>query len=175
VKKGIGVFVGGCFVIILYYILAINGILPPYALLPNVFPGFVIFVLFCTTIVSVLVLQFGVFSRTISRSKYLNKYSKPNPRSYRRAVRDGIEGLEKLVTGSETTTYRKACLDNWQFKSVSRKSNWMVRDERGNDVTDELLSRSDGILIIEGEYPTQETSNESDEYSSIHDSVEYYD
>ncbi len=174
-KKGIGVFLGGCFVIILYYILGINGILPPYALLPNVFPGFVIFILFCTTIVTVLVIQFGIFSRAISRLKYLNKYSKPNPRLYRRAVRDGIEGVEKLVTGFETTTFREACIDNWQFKSVDKKSNWMVRDDRNNDVTDKPLSCFDGILIIEGEYPTMETSSESDEFTSIHDSVEYYD
>jgi hypothetical protein len=147
----------------------------PYALLPNIFPSFVIFVLFCTTLVTVVVLQFDKFSRAMSRSKYLKKYSEPNPRLYRRVVRDGIEGVEKLVTGSETTTFREACLDNWQFKSVDKKSDWMVRDERGNDVTDQPLSRFDGILFIEGEYPTMESSNESDEYTSIRDSVEYYD
>ena len=174
-KRGIGVFLAGCLVIILYYILALNGVLPTYALQPNIFPGFVTFVLVCTTIVTVLVLQFGAFSRAISRSRYLNRYSEPNPRSFRRVVRDGIEGVEKLVTGSEKTTFREACLDNWQFKSVVRKSDWMVRDERGNDVTDQPLSRFDGVLYIEGDYPIMESSNESDEYTSIHDSVEYYD
>lgn len=174
-KRGIGVFLAGCFIIIFYFILAINGILPPHALLPNVFPSFVIFVLFCTTLVTVWVLQFGVFSQAFSRSRYLNRYSDPNPSLFSRVVRDGIDGVEKLVTGSEVTTFREACLDNWQFKSVIQKSNWMVRDDRGNDVTDLPLSRFDGILVIEGEYPTMETSNESDEFTSILDSVEYYD
>ena len=174
-KKGIGVFLVGCLVIILYFILAISGILPPYALHPNVFPSFVLFVLFCTTLVTVMVLQFGVFSRAMSRSRYLNKYSEPNPRLFRRVVRDGIDGVEKLVTGSETTTFREARLNNWQFKSVIKKSNWMVRDERGNAVTDQPLSRFDGILVIEVEYPNMESSNEFDEFASIHDSVEYYD
>ncbi len=174
-KRGIGVFLAGCFIIIFYFILAINGILPPHALSPNVFPSFVIFVLFCTTLVTVWVLQFGVFSQAFSRSRYLNRYSDPNPSLFSRVVRDGIEGVEKLVTGSEKTTFREACLDNWQFKSVVRKSDWMVRDERGNDVTDQPLSRFDGVLYIEGDYPIMESSNESDEYTSIHDSVEYYD
>jgi hypothetical protein len=175
VKRGIGVFLTGFFVIILYFVLGVIGILPAHSLVPNVFVSFIIFVLVCSTILSLMVLQFGVFSRAISRSRIFKRYSEPNPRLFRRAIRDGVDGVEKLVVGSETTTFREACLDQWQFSSVDRKSNWLIKDERGNDATDYPLSRFDGVLIIQGEYQTDAPLDKSDEYSSIHDSVEYYD
>ena len=153
------------------YLLAFFGVLPSYTLIPVVFGGFV----FIIVMIAFVVAQIGIFSSFMSRSKHLKKYSDPDPSVYSRAVKDGADGPDYLIRGSETTTFREACLDNWQFKSVDRKSNWMVRDDRGNDVTDQSLSRFDGILIMEGEYWTEEPSNESDEYTSIHDSVEYYD
>ncbi|MBY8996689.1 MAG: hypothetical protein KGD60_03070 [Candidatus Thorarchaeota archaeon] len=47
----------------------------------------------------------------------------------RRVVRDVVEGPERLVFGSETVTFREACIASWKFDGVSRKSNWFVKDD----------------------------------------------
>lgn len=96
----------------------------------------------------------------------------------KRVIKDGYHGSEFIVMGDRMITFRQACLDNWQFKSVHEKSRWFIKDERGNDVTDLSLDSIDSICILIPEYGSQKQEKSSDEdsiYSSIHDSVTYYD
>jgi hypothetical protein len=139
--------------------------------MPQVFLG----LLFIIILFSLATFQFEVFSHFMSRSRALKRYKPADPTVFARAVRDGEDGVEYLISGTETTLFREACLDNWQFENVDKKSSWYVIDERGNDVSNEPLSRFDGVFRLIGSIKTAELSDESNEYSSIHDSVEYYD
>ena len=97
---------------------------------------------------------------------------------FKRVIRDGYDGAEFIIEGDEKTTFGEACKEQWQFKSVNRNSNWFIKDERGNDVTDMLLILYSGIGILIHEYGSEKKemySDKSDEYPSIHDSVKYYD
>lgn len=102
-------------------------------------------------------------------------YSAMDPSILSRVVKDGLEGDEFLVRGSRETTFREACIANWQFKYVDRKSDWLVTDSKGNDVSKEPLSRFDGLFTLIRGNGTDESFDGADEPTSIHDSVEYYD
>jgi hypothetical protein len=96
----------------------------------------------------------------------------------KRVIKDGYDGPEFIVMGNGMITFRQACLDNWQFKSVREKSDWFIEDEHGNDVTNMSLDSIDGICTLIPEYGSQKQKKASDEdsiYSSIQDSVTYYD
>jgi hypothetical protein len=101
-------------------------------------------------------------------------YSATDPSILGRVVNDGPEGHEYIVHGSGETSFREACTANWQFKYIDRKSDWIAVDNRGNDVSDEPLSRSDGLFTLIRQNGTDELSDRVDESSSIDDSVEYY-
>ncbi|MFW9927464.1 MAG: hypothetical protein ACFFDM_11990 [Candidatus Thorarchaeota archaeon] len=153
------------------YILAVVGFLPPYTLMPPVFLGLV----FIISLFAIIIAQLGIFNHFMSRSKMLRKYADRDPTVFTRAVKDGVEGIEYLIRGPASSSFRNACLENWQFKNVNKRSSWMVVDEKGNDVTNAPLSRYDGVFTLVGRYVSQSSRNESEEYASIHDSVEYYD
>jgi len=75
-------------------------------------------------------------------------------------------------------TFAQACRLSWPFQSIDKKSSWFIQDERGNDVSERTLESSEGIFTLVPSYgsdiPKDETGK-TDEYSSIHDGVEYYD
>ena len=109
-----------------------------------------------------------------SRSAYKDR--DPSMRS--RVIRDGPDGEEFIISDAKEETFGQACRKNWQFTSVNLKSKWFIKDAKGNDVTDRSLETIDGIFILIPEYGseiTKEEPDESDDISSIHDSVTYYD
>lgn len=106
------------------------------------------------------------------------RYKKSDSLIFKRVIRDGYDGPEFIVDGSENTTFSEACKDQWQFTSVNKKSNWFIKDERGNDITNAFLISYSGISILISEYESEKREKDfskSHEYSSIHDSVTYYD
>ena len=119
------------------------------------------------------------FKRGISRKarKRHGRYKDSGSTIFKRVIRDGYDGLEFIVDGYENTTFGEACKDQWQFESVRKNSDWFIKDERGNDITNEFLISYSGISILLAEYKSEKkerASDRSDEYS-IHDSVTYYD
>ncbi len=98
-----------------------------------------------------------------------------DPSVCKRVIKDGIDGMEFIVSGDKETTFGQACRDNWQFESAKRDSGWFVKDARGNDVTDMSLMSFDGICILVPEYGSEKKKDSDESTTSIHDSVTYYD
>ena len=97
---------------------------------------------------------------------------------YQRVVRNEVDGEEYIVDGAASTTFREACLYNWQFHYVKRKSSWFVKDDKGNDISELPLSVFGGIAVLVSEFGVesyQGSTDETAEYSDSKDSVEYYD
>ena len=117
------------------------------------------------------------------KSDIFKPYSRPvfkerDPSICKRVICDGLDGPEVIVSGKRETTFAQACLENWQFQTARPKERWFIKDARGNDVTDRPLDFSDGVFILYADYGSEQAKeelDESDRYSSIHDSVEYYD
>ena len=107
-----------------------------------------------------------------------SRYKAQDPSTCMRVIRDGHDGQEFIISGDRGDTFAQVCKANWCFESVNRKSKWYIEDEHGNDVSDNPLQSVDGVFVLIPAYSSEiqkEEPNESDEYSSIHDSVEYYD
>ena len=107
-----------------------------------------------------------------------SRYKDPDPSMCRRIIREGPDGAEFIITGERDDTFAQACRKDWQFNSIKLHSKWYIRDEKGNDVTDMTLEQSEGIFMLIpelGSETAKDVLDETDEYSSIHDSVEYYD
>ncbi len=97
---------------------------------------------------------------------------------YQRIVRNDVDGEDYIVNGAASTTFREACLENWQFLYVKRKSSWFVKDDKGNDISEVPLSVYGGKAILVSEYVTESYRGSTDEtadYSDSNESVEYYD
>ena len=112
------------------------------------------------------------------KGRYNVRYKERDPSICRRVIRDGYDGVEFIVSGHKEDTFEQVCRANWQFESTDLKSKWYIKDEKGNDVSDKSLESVDGVFILIPEYSSERTKEEpdkSDEYSSLHDSVEYYD
>ena len=98
-----------------------------------------------------------------------------------RFIRDPISDEEVIVVGSPDTTFRQACLQDWPFDGIRARSDWIIKDDKGNDITDAPLSRYDGNATIEGQYSTTQTQSyyeedkSEDSFSTHSDAVEYYD
>lgn len=104
-----------------------------------------------------------------------------DPSFIHRVVRDVRSGQEVVVSGLPKTTFRDACLRDWPFRRISKKSEWLIKDERGNDISNQSLSDYDGIATIEAfvegapeQYESGKAETE-DRYSTHDDAVEYYD
>jgi hypothetical protein len=107
-----------------------------------------------------------------------SRYKPQDPSTCMRVIKGGPDGQEFIISGPREVTFAQACKANWPFKSVPQKSGWFIRDAQDNDVTNASLETVDGIFILVPEYGKEvqkEETDESDEYSSIHDSVTYYD
>jgi hypothetical protein len=107
-----------------------------------------------------------------------SRYKAQDPDTCMKVIKDGPDGQEFIISGDREDTFAQACKANWYFERVNRKSAWYIKDERGNDVSDMPLGSVDGIFILVPEYGKgvqKKEPDESDEYSSIHDSVTYYD
>lgn len=97
-----------------------------------------------------------------------------------RVVMDPISDEGYIISGPPHITFREACLSQWPFERIPTKSDWIIRDERSNDVSDKPLSDVDGITFIEAyitSTPIQmsEERDKEDRYSTPGSAVEYYD
>jgi len=93
-------------------------------------------------------------------------------------VVDEHTGEERVIFGSPQSTFGEACRRDWPFKHVDKDANWIIEDARSNDITRKRLSDYDGIARIVPKYGVKRMSDyhsEERSYSSIEDSVEYYD
>ncbi|MHA2022298.1 MAG: hypothetical protein ACTSWQ_01410, partial [Candidatus Thorarchaeota archaeon] len=142
----------------------------PYPLLFIIIIGCVILVIVVSTLKGTL--KGGiVHGRVIA-------YRDRDPSICKRVIKDGFGGTEYIVSGDKDDTFAQACKNYWQFESVKRDSGWFVKDARGNDVTEMSLNSYDGICMLIPEYGSVKTEDKHDEaskYSSIQESVEYYD
>lgn len=100
------------------------------------------------------------------------------------AYRNGNE--EYIVSGEPSSTFREVCLIDWPFSSISKSSQWDVVDERGNDISNSTLEsyhgiaeiRVRGIVMTRGYHvgtPNESQEDKSEEYTSIHQGVTFYD
>ena len=99
-----------------------------------------------------------------------------DPSVIHRVIRDPISGEEVLVHGKETTTFRDAVNAHWDFTQVSKREQWTIVDDRGNDITDQALSEFSGVATIVYDMATsEEVSHEKEPASTMERGVEFYD
>ena len=145
----------------------------PYPILFIIFIGCVILVIAVSTLKGTLkggIVHGSIIGTRVTRDR--------DPSVCKRVIKDGYDGIEFIVSGDKETTFGQACKNHWQFVSVKRDSGWFVKDERGNDVKEMSLISYDGICMLIPEYGSVKLKDKRDEaskYSSIQDSVEYYD
>lgn len=72
----------------------------------------------------------------------------PDSSIWKRVVRESLTGESHIITGSEKTTYQEALLTSWPFKNRDKHSNWIVIDDRNNDITNRFLSEVDCVAEI---------------------------
>ena len=110
---------------------------------------------------------------------------KKDPSHIYRAVLHEESGEEYLVNGRPRAIFRKILLANWPFKKIHKQDSWIIRDERGNELTNQTLESCEGIATIELLYgeglKPVESDNRSEreedykDLSTHHDAVTYYD
>jgi ABC-type multidrug transport system fused ATPase/permease subunit len=139
-----------------------------------------VFIIFLTMIAMTLLGIFSAFIEFMVGNKQLKMYKEPDPSIFERVIRDGFDGAEYLVGGHREETFGHACQKNWQFTKTDRHTGWIIKDERGNDITNASLASYDGIAIIVSTYGEESMlekpeSDTSSDYTSIDEGVEYYD
>jgi hypothetical protein len=94
-----------------------------------------------------------------------------------RIVKDASSGKEVLVSGEGLCTFREACIANWEFTSIGIDAEWVIEDERGNDISLLPLSSYDGIATLTTDSAAVRYSDSQDDphESSLRSSVEFYD
>jgi len=174
---GIGAII---FIIILLGVLYLGiGVIPPLLedmVLPDIGIPYSTLFLIVLSVIIIAIIVVAVRGGLSVGSKSTYKDRDPSMRS--RVIRDGPDGEEFIISDAKEETFGQACRKNWQFTSVNQNSKWFIKDEKGNDVTDRSLETVDGIFVLIPEYGSEITKEEpdaSDEISSIHDSVTYYD
>lgn len=90
-----------------------------------------------------------------------------------RVILDSSSGQECLVNGPASQTFREACIDDWPFDSIGKREPWIIRDDRGNDVSDLPLSEYNGIATIS--LPLGHQRSEPGEDEDMESSVTFYD
>ena len=121
--------------------------------------------------------------RIISKTAIRPMERRPrDPSVMQRVIMGGLIGQEVIVSGPPEMTYRDACLDDWQFKLIQRGSEWIIVDERRNDITNTPLASYHGIAKIvqigasavhkRSAYSEEETEQEE---STTDYGVTYYD
>ncbi|MBD3158420.1 MAG: hypothetical protein GF309_06465 [Candidatus Lokiarchaeota archaeon] len=161
------IFLGGIYLVIV----AFTGTTDIYTNLPWAFYAFFQVAVIAAGI-SFICKSWGI------HKKRETKYVEFDTSFLRRVIVDEHTGEECVVFGSPESTFRKACRRDWPFENIDEDANWIIEDARGNDITRKRLSDYDGIARIVPKYGVERVSDyhsEERSYSSIEDSVEYYD
>jgi hypothetical protein len=160
-------------------ILSYVGILPT-PVTESVAISFFVFLCFLVVMLIVVLGLYYAFTDSMAGSKMLKKYQERDPTICERVVKDGPDGADYLISGPAKETFGDACKKHWQFVRTDKRSSWIIKDERGNDITNSPLESYDGIAMIVGTYGAEYYTGESEsdlpsDYTSIEDSTEYYD
>ncbi|MFW9847881.1 MAG: hypothetical protein ACFFF4_02010 [Candidatus Thorarchaeota archaeon] len=100
-----------------------------------------------------------------------------------RVIINTITGEECIINGKPEWSYRMSLLADWPFKDIPKSGDWIVKDERGNDITNTPLIQYNSIASIEyvirdvvesGDSRVKE-DEQRDDYTSIDQGVTYYD
>ena len=160
-------------------ILSYVGIIP----VPSGETAAISYFVFACFLVSILIILLGLytwFKESLIRTKILKRYRERDPAICTRVIKDGPSGAEYLISGSQKETFGNACREQWQFIKTDKKSNWIVKDERGNDITNDPLESYDSIATIMGTYDSELLAGEAEgdlpsKYTSIENGTEYFD
>ena len=108
-----------------------------------------------------------------------------NPTMIQRVIVDRENEREYIVEGLPSTTFREVCKENWPFNGIRQNNQWIIQDERGNDITGEPLESYNSIACIVGAIIydqeikmrelVKQIQDRSDDYSSMDEGVEFYD
>jgi hypothetical protein len=180
-KGGLGMGIGAVvFLIVLFGILLVVLYLIPPLMEDAVFPDIgipypTLFMIILGVIILVsIILMFRPGMYAGNRIGYRDR----DPTTCQRVIKDGYDGPEVIISGPRESTFAEVCRANWLFKNVAQNSSWFIRDSQGNDVGNASLESVDDIFILAPEYRTEvqkEEPDKSEEISSIHDGVTYYD
>lgn len=140
---------------------------------------------FVAMVLTVLLITTGGFaSMFFDRTNLDKRAALPrDPSMVQRVVIDTYTNEEFIVAGTPDTTFGDACRKDWQFQSISSDS-WIIKDERGNDITSNPLASYHGIARIESIAPmetrrpydeVERESRETEEYADMERGVEFYD
>jgi hypothetical protein len=104
-------------------------------------------------------------------------YREADPKRIVRLVRNASTGKEVLVAGEGLCTFREACIASSGFALARMEGEWVIEDERGNDISLYPLSSYDGIATLTTDAAAERYSESRDdsEESSLRDSAEFYD
>jgi len=148
----------------------------------NTAPGVILVV----TIISLYALVRGAATVMVKGTPTHLLVARPrNPSFTQRVVFDTLTRHEYIISGTHSQSFRSACKDDWVFRSIGANDDWMIQDERGNDISALPLSEYHGIAKLVSTEPTkmhrsyydaiEETSDKSDEYSDMERGVTFYD
>lgn len=142
--------------------------------------SFVIFLFFFVLILILVLGLYMCFTDSMKSNKKLKRYRERDPTICERVIKDGSDGPEYLISGPQEETFGQACKEQWQFLKTDKHSSWIIKDERGNDITNSPLGSYDSIAIIVGTYGSEYFTGEAEsdlpsEYTSIEDGTEYFD
>ncbi|MHA1857814.1 MAG: hypothetical protein ACTSUU_00035 [Candidatus Thorarchaeota archaeon] len=112
--------------------------------------------------------------RRESRSFEGFAYEEVDTAEIRRVVTDRSSGKEVIVCGTADTTFRQAALDYWDF-DIDRDSDWLVEDDRGNDISDTPLGSYGGLAFLAVRGMGASGTDRSPGSRGIDAGVEFYD
>lgn len=108
-----------------------------------------------------------------------------DPSLIQRVVYDEITRKEHIISGTASQSFRSACKANWVFRSMKSNDGWIIKDERGNDISETSLSEYHGIASLVSTEPArtsdsyydrdEEETDRTREYSDMERGVTFYD
>ncbi|MDF1538595.1 MAG: hypothetical protein P1Q69_06805 [Candidatus Thorarchaeota archaeon] len=146
-----------------------------------------LFVIMGTFLVILYVLVTGAVSVMVKGNTPTHLFvAKPrNPSLMQRVVFDEITRKEHIISGTPSQSFRSACKDDWVFRSMKASDGWIIKDERGNDISDTSLTDYQGIATLASTEPAkssgsyydkeEEETDRTEEYSDIERGVTFYD
>lgn len=143
------------------------------------------FIFFAVGLVILFALVRGAATVMVKRKPTHLLVARPrDPSLTQRVVFDTIIRKEYIISGTYSQSFRSACKDDWVFRSMGANDDWIIQDERGNDISNLPLSEYQGIAKLvstesdkapDSYYDRIEDSDKSDEYTDMERGVTFYD
>jgi len=149
-------------------------------------PAFVIFSFYWTSFSIILVAVTACARFVVNDPVPSVVIRSRNPSKLKRLIVDSHTSEEAIVSGSPKTTFRQAALSDWKFTTIDKDEDWVIEDERRNDITSSTLDSYDSIAYIvpekhrsarEGTTAPADYVDDDEEkrYSTIDSGVEFFD